>query len=224
MTWWHRNSFTSHSSIRVYWYNCTATAFTAMKCYFWYDMAFTTILRNGNIVSNNKQFMIMRFQSGNIREYAYFSNWEKSGRYAHRIKVALMMTMCRSLRACRLTAGKFAGVDLPTFLAVCRFRNGFIVEEMGNGRIQINLFYQTLATAHSIQLYSYLFVRICRCSRPRTLTTPFWLTTIQRKRIESTAFAEKLQRNIIKERTMQWKKKTLYESEHTISHRFNRHK
>lgn len=29
------------------------------------------------------------------------------------------MTMSRSLRACRLTAGKFAAVDLPTFLAVC---------------------------------------------------------------------------------------------------------
>lgn len=38
-----------------------------------------------------------------------------------RIQTALNMIMMRSKRACRLTAGKFASVDLPTFLAVCRF-------------------------------------------------------------------------------------------------------
>lgn len=30
----------------------------------------------------------------------------------------LMMIMKRSMHACKLTAGKFASVDLPTFLAV----------------------------------------------------------------------------------------------------------
>lgn len=61
------------------------------------------------------------FQSENIRQHAYFCNWEDSGKYMVRIQTALNMVMMRSKRACRLTAGKFASVDLPTFLAVCRF-------------------------------------------------------------------------------------------------------
>lgn len=60
-------------------------------------------------------------QSENIRQHAYFSNWQESGKYTPNIQKALTMVMMRSKRACRLTAGKFASVDLPTFLAVCYF-------------------------------------------------------------------------------------------------------
>lgn len=57
-------------------------------------------------------------QSENIRQHAYFSNWQELGEYTPKIRKALSMVMMRSKRACRLTAGKFASVDLPTFLAV----------------------------------------------------------------------------------------------------------
>ncbi|XP_055306215.1 odorant receptor 94a-like [Sitodiplosis mosellana] len=56
--------------------------------------------------------------SENIRQHAYFCGWEDSGKYMDRIQTTLNMMMMRSKRACRLTAGKFAAVDLPTFLAV----------------------------------------------------------------------------------------------------------
>lgn len=43
-----------------------------------------------------------------------------------RIQTALNMIIMRSKRACRLTAGKFASVDLPTFLAVCESINNIL--------------------------------------------------------------------------------------------------
>lgn len=54
-----------------------------------------------------------------ISEFAYFSDWHRSGKYTSKIKPILMMIMIRACHACRLTAGKFASVDLPTFLTVC---------------------------------------------------------------------------------------------------------
>lgn len=57
-------------------------------------------------------------QSGGIAEYAYFSGWQKSGKYAARLKPYIIMIMTQSLHPCKLTAGKFAGVDLETFLKV----------------------------------------------------------------------------------------------------------
>lgn len=60
-----------------------------------------------------------KFQSENIHKHVYFSSWEESGKYTTRLRTALSMIMMRSKRQCRLTAGKFAMVDLPTFAAVC---------------------------------------------------------------------------------------------------------
>lgn len=62
-----------------------------------------------------------KFQSENIYQHAYFSNWEDCGKYTTRIRTALTMVMMRSRRACRLTAGKLAAVDLPTFASVCNW-------------------------------------------------------------------------------------------------------
>lgn len=61
---------------------------------------------------------IIYLQSTIMGQSAYFSNWQDSGRQSYRIMPSLLMIMKRSLRACRLTAGKFASVDLPTFLSV----------------------------------------------------------------------------------------------------------
>lgn len=58
-------------------------------------------------------------QSEDIRQRAYFSNWQALGKYSPKIRKTLSMVMMRSKRACRLMAGKFAAVDLPTFAAVC---------------------------------------------------------------------------------------------------------
>lgn len=66
----------------------------------------------GHASTNNKM------KSGGLSEFAYFSNWHLSGRYTYRIKGMLTMLMMRSMHACRLSAGKFAAVDLPTFLSV----------------------------------------------------------------------------------------------------------
>lgn len=68
-------------------------------------------------------------QSESIGQSAYFARWHESGKYTKRITAALRMIMMRSMRACKLTAGKFASVDLPTFLSVCdKHVSHFLVE------------------------------------------------------------------------------------------------
>lgn len=69
-------------------------------------------------------------QSGGIAEYAYFSGWHESGKCAVRLKPYIIMIMTQSLHPCKLTAGKFAGVDLETFLKVY-----YMLGKMGNVKI-----------------------------------------------------------------------------------------
>lgn len=62
----------------------------------------------------------IKIESGRISTSAYFSNWQKLGSDSYKVKKYILLLMHRSQKPTVIAIGKFACLDLQTFLKLMK--------------------------------------------------------------------------------------------------------
>lgn len=62
----------------------------------------------------------IKIESGRISETAYFSNWQNLGRDSYKVKKYILLLMVRSHEPILISIGKFAYLDLETFVTIAK--------------------------------------------------------------------------------------------------------